>query len=466
MTPRIPPGYDSPRTNNFLASKQDEQIYVEPANEDSDNEDNIYKVPRSISNVNGSISPYATINHNQSTEPLDTSTRKESTNSVSSPKLHRLQEKICQFIPDASNSTLHKDPEPIYESTESLNDDGSDSPVYENTDFDAPHTPQRSPLPDAVTSPQPYITPENNRHKPRRHTPDDYEDLDNLEETFSASDREPSDDYEVMDGKVKEQIKRPTRVRASPKSFSSSQSFDNTADDYEDMDSEFAHRNSIAPLLPALDDYVAMDPKASVISSPRETAAPVVGSKGQQSRKAVPLAWRIANSSAIEGILKKRLHGTHSTSALLPPSAKKRCKFFTFQRRETQFVIPHGTSNNIFTLFSFFQLPLQQTLQVTPQNQRVDFHSLNVRVCLVSKIKTYSKMSILRWTRSTLCLLLKRSKRKRKTTAVRKRQPKEHVRDVLFSFFDIVMLYVLICECYYHASNVYYVSVCCCICSM
>ena len=258
---KLPPGYASPKTNAALASHFDSDVYVDPAEEiyavppeDEDEElyaippelddDEInapnYSVPRPVeeltNGLNGGfnqVTDSVTQKRNSQDGPDGvTSPRKSNdggkvgvrttpggvktdaastANSFTSSSSSKSGESLSDSQPAAGGVTKPKPS--IYDDTVFENDPSKqtenrttatavedDDAVYENTDFDhveiskPPMLLKKAPI--ATTN----LIQSPTRHKPKKHTPDDYEDLEYFEGKSPTELIPAMDDYVDMDG--------------------------------------------------------------------------------------------------------------------------------------------------------------------------------------------------------------------------------------------------------------------------
>ena len=248
----MPPGYDSPRSNPALASHFDSDVYVDPAEEiyalppeddeeeiytippelsDDEDQTNHYKVPRPLNGGNtaylGSVHKAGVIASAQEgsvgTDRLSaprrsidagkpgavkTNALSTTANSSTASTSSKSDERAAPAMAGSQGGTKPKPS--IYDDTVFENDDSKptvatdsnpaiddDDAVYENTEFDQETIARasllkRPPIAKVIQSPT--------RHKPKKHTPDDYEDLEHFEGK-SPTDLIPAlDDYVDMDG--------------------------------------------------------------------------------------------------------------------------------------------------------------------------------------------------------------------------------------------------------------------------
>ena len=251
----VPPGYDSPRSNAALASHFDSDVYVDPADEiyavpPEDGDEELYAIPPELSDeedegklskslpqstpfqanrMNGHADPMAETNGVKSSEILSTLRKsvdsgksslpagssngsrvvKTVANDAATSKSPTSGDsKVSDTIQDGGDSSVAKPKPSIYDDTV-FDNDNSKQPtkdsfadvdaVYENTDFDQDSVVKSTLTKRGSISPtKPVQSP--TRYKPKRHTPDDYEDLENFEGK-SPTDLIPAlDDYVDMDG--------------------------------------------------------------------------------------------------------------------------------------------------------------------------------------------------------------------------------------------------------------------------
>lgn len=245
----VPPGYDSPRSNAALALHFDSDVYVDPADEiyaipPDDGDDELYAIPPELSDeedhsqpsklppqstpfqgnrMNGHAHPMTETNGvkgfkklsppRKSVEPAVSSNGsrvvKTSINDAtgSTPPTSG-DSKVSDSPRDSGDSSAAKSKPSIYDDTVFDNDNSKqaasdsfadDGAVYENTDFDQDST-VKSTLAKRGTISSTKSVQSPTRHKPKRHTPDDYEDLEDFEGK-SPTDLIPAlDDYVDMDG--------------------------------------------------------------------------------------------------------------------------------------------------------------------------------------------------------------------------------------------------------------------------